>query len=185
MTSYILPHNLITEPLIYMIDANDMINSMQSEIDVAEYHISMGEDPHIQVGEMRKQIDLHKLFLDYLWAKYSFEQSLDDIEDFERLIDYFEERAHSPVIQSDIEDNLQAAEELSQNLSVMIDRLVLEETCFLIKKREYFYVCIKRIDSVIEALSMWDFCALDAKHEKLALLKEIELLEEQIQRGLM
>lgn len=185
MTSYILPHNLLREtPLADMIDIKDMIDSMQSEIDVAEYQVSMGEHPHIQVGEMRKTIDLHKLFSDYLWAKYSFYYSLEDIYDVQDKIDYFEERACSPVVQSDIKDNLQAAEELSQNLSVMIDRLALEQTCFLIRKKEYFYACIKEIDSVIKTLSIWGFCNLDAKNEKLALLNDIEFLEQQIQRNL-
>ena len=212
MTSHILPHNIYREtPLAHMIiDVNDMIDSIQSEIDVAEYQVSMGEDPHIQVGEMRKMIDsmqseihfgrvkvgtrfqagmteeihLHQLFLDYLWAKWSFYYSLEDIDDVRDRIDYFEERACSPLVQSDIEDNLQAAEELSQNLSVMIDRLALEQTCFLIRKKEYFYACIKEIDSVIKTLSIWGFCNLDTKNEKLALLNDIEFLEQQIQRNL-
>ena len=140
MTSYILPHNLFREA------------------------------PHIQVEEMRKAIDLHKLFLDYLWAKYSFKYSLEDIDDVQDRIDYFEERACSPVVQSDIEDNLQAAEELSQNLSLMIGKLVLEETCFLIKKREYFYACVEQVDPL---------------NGQLALIYEIELLEEEIQRSLV
>ena len=185
----ILPHNnkniaaLSRYQAIGVVD--DMINGMEAEIHAAEWLVAFDEDPHIQVKEMRDLIRLHKFYSGYLWAEHSLECTLEDIGDIESKIDYFEEKACSPVVKSDIEDNLQAAEEMSLKLDKMIDSLTMREFHILKTKKEYLYACIEEINSVIGNLSIWGFCTLDAKNEKQALLKGIELLEEKIQRSLV
>tara|TARA_B100001029_G_C14896009_1_gene358146 strand:+ start:33 stop:614 length:582 start_codon:yes stop_codon:yes gene_type:complete len=138
----------------------------------------------------KTDIRLYEIFLEYLSAVRSHEYSLEHIEDVQDKMDYFEERAHGPVVQSDIEDKFQIVQELSQNLSLMIDKLVLEEACFLICKKNYFYACVEKISAAEEWIKeIWGSNLSNSNREwferqKLPLLDQIELLEEQIQRSL-
>lgn len=188
--SFIFPHN---NPDIAALNSyegiivlNDMIDNMRLTLEGNVYN------PNCYLSKknivvQKTDVRLFEVYLEYLWAVRSHEYSLEHIEDIQDKMDYFEERAHSPVVQSDIKDNLQAAEELFLNLDKMMSILTLGELHILISKKNYFYACVEKISvaekGVKETLkypqpnfSEW------FERQKLPLLDQIELLEEQIQR---